>query len=102
MTNPHQQFYDAGVQAEKMNVNVYEHYKTVFGHEPKGGSGEWTACLNGRESVRAKVNLAKREAYHVNEFLVKLRALLAEYDASISFGESDGGLMVKDLEVGYP
>lgn len=88
-------YYEAGKQAAAKHQNDYEHYVEVFGVAPVHGP-QWIAFLDGSSHVREQQEAAKREAYKVDEFLVKLSALCAEHGACI-YSDYDGAfLTIKD------
>lgn len=87
--------YEAGKQAATTCQNDYEHYVKVFGVEPVYGP-QWIAFLDGSSQAKEQQEAAKRKAYKVDEFLVKLSALCAEHGVCI-YSDYDGAfLTIKD------
>jgi hypothetical protein len=104
LTPDQQQYYDKGVEMTRTGHSTYEGYVKAYGVKPDDTNrAAWYVFNDGANTVHAEVKAAKRIEYRVDEFLAKLNALCAEYDAEISTGCGccGAGLTVKgDYETG--
>lgn len=98
-------------QLEKLETEEYklgfelgsmEDYKKKFG-EPVGGSISWVNFMDGQLAKKQIIRVQKYSEYKLDEFLVKLRKLCAEYSVSFHFGCGccDSGARCKDLDFSF-